>query len=159
MNKGDLIDRVASDAAISKAHADRAIDLMLGGITDSLRKGHRVTLYLPMTPDAAVAMLACARIGAVHSVVFGGFSPEALAGRIADCGSRLVITADEGVRGGKTIPLKRNVDDSLAILATNLFGATPAEAVMPTVSKMRRRISCAISVALPLQWGESDTSR
>ncbi len=81
-------------------------------------KGDRVTLYLPMTPDAAVAMLACARIGAIHSVVFGGFSPEALAGRIADCGSRLVITADEGMRGGKRLPLKANVDRSLAISAT-----------------------------------------
>ena len=79
-----------------------------------VRKGDRVTLYLPMTPDAATAMLACARIGAVHSVVFGGFSPEALAGRIADCGSRLVITADEAVRGGKTVPLKANVDAALA---------------------------------------------
>ncbi len=77
-------------------------------------RGDRVTLYLPMTPDAAVAMLACARIGAVHSVVFGGFSPEALAGRIADCGSRLVITADEAVRGGRTVPLKANVDQALA---------------------------------------------
>ena len=76
-------------------------------------KGDRVTLYLPMTPEAAVAMLACARIGAVHSVVFGGFSPEALAGRIADCGSRLVVTADEGVRGGKTVPLKANVDKAV----------------------------------------------
>ena len=73
-------------------------------------KGDRVTLYLPMIVEAAVAMLACARIGAVHSVVFGGFSPDALAGRIVDCESRLVITADEGRRGGKTVPLKANVD-------------------------------------------------
>jgi acetyl-CoA synthetase len=78
-----------------------------------IRKGDRVTLYLPMMVEAAVAMLACARIGAVHSVVFGGFSPDALAGRIADCGSRLVITADEGVRGGKQVPLKANVDEAL----------------------------------------------
>ena len=77
-------------------------------------KGDRVTIYLPMIPEAAVALLACARIGAVHSVVFGGFSPEALAGRIADCGSKLVITADEGRRGGKRVPLKRNVDAALA---------------------------------------------
>ena len=76
-------------------------------------KGDRVTLYLPMIVEAAVAMLACARIGAVHSVVFGGFSPEALAGRIRDCGSRLVVTADEGRRGGKAIPLKANVDAAL----------------------------------------------
>jgi acetyl-CoA synthetase len=69
---------------------------------------------MPMIPEGAVAMLACARIGAVHSVVFGGFSPESLAGRIQDCGARLLITADEGVRGGRRIPLKRNVDAALA---------------------------------------------
>ena len=77
-------------------------------------KGDRITLYMPMIPEAAVAMLACARIGAVHSVVFGGFSPDALAGRIHDCESNIVITADEGVRGGKTIPLKANVDAAAA---------------------------------------------
>ncbi|WIY70107.1 acetate--CoA ligase [Aquidulcibacter paucihalophilus] len=76
-------------------------------------KGDRVTLYLPMIPAAAVAMLACARIGAVHSVVFGGFSPDSLAGRIEDCGSKVVITADEGLRGGKRVPLKANVDAAL----------------------------------------------
>jgi acetyl-CoA synthetase len=76
-------------------------------------KGERVTIYMPMIPEAVVAMLACARIGAVHSVVFGGFSPEALKGRIDDCASRVVITADEGVRGGKKIPLKANVDEAL----------------------------------------------
>ncbi len=74
------------------------------------KKGDRITIYMPMIPEAAVAMLACARIGAVHSVVFGGFSPEALAGRIHDCESNIVITADEGRRGGKLIPLKANVD-------------------------------------------------
>jgi len=74
------------------------------------QRGDRITIYMPMIPEAAVAMLACARIGAVHSVVFGGFSPEALAGRIHDCESNIVITADEGVRGGKTVPLKANVD-------------------------------------------------
>jgi acetyl-CoA synthetase len=77
-------------------------------------KGDRVTIYMPMIPEAAMAMLACTRIGAIHSVVFGGFSPDSLAGRIQDCDSRLVITADEGVRGGKTIPLKANVDAALA---------------------------------------------
>ncbi len=75
-------------------------------------RGDRITLYMPMIPEAVVAMLACARIGAVHSVVFGGFSPEALAGRIVDCQSKLVITADEGLRGGKTVPLKQNVDQA-----------------------------------------------
>ena len=78
-----------------------------------VRKGDRVTIYLPMIPQAAFAMLACARIGAVHSVVFGGFSPESLAGRILDCDSKIVITADEGLRGGKTVPLKKNVDEAL----------------------------------------------
>ncbi|MGZ8312822.1 MAG: acetate--CoA ligase [Allosphingosinicella sp.] len=77
-------------------------------------KGDRVTLYLPMIPEAAVAMLACARIGAVHSVVFGGFSPEALHGRIEDCASRFVVTADGGRRGGRLVPLKANVDEALA---------------------------------------------
>ena len=79
-----------------------------------VRRGDRVTIYLPMIPDTAIAMLACARIGAVHSVIFGGFSPDSIAGRINDCDSRIVITADEGRRGGKTIPLKRNVDEALA---------------------------------------------
>ncbi|WP_407696349.1 acetate--CoA ligase [Sphingomicrobium arenosum] len=76
-------------------------------------KGDRVTLYMPMIPEGVVAMLACARLGAIHSVVFGGFSPEALAGRLVDCDSRFVITADEGRRGGKTVPLKANVDEAL----------------------------------------------
>ena len=78
-----------------------------------VRRGDRVTLYLPMILEAAVAMLACARIGAVHSVVFGGFSPEALGGRIQDCGSRFVVTADAGMRGGRMVPLKANVDHAL----------------------------------------------
>ena len=79
-----------------------------------VKKGDRVTIYLPMIPETAVAMLACARIGATHSVVFAGFSSEALGGRIADCASTLVITADEGLRGGKRIPLKQFVDGALA---------------------------------------------
>jgi len=78
------------------------------------KKGDRITIYMPMVPEATVAMLACVRIGAVHSVVFGGFSPDALAGRIQDCDSTMVITADEGVRGGRPIPLKANTDDALA---------------------------------------------
>ena len=79
------------------------------------KKGDRVTIYMPMIPEASFAMLACARIGAIHSVVFGGFSPEALAGRIHDCNSKIIITADEGIRGGKIIPLKANVDDAIKI--------------------------------------------
>jgi acetyl-CoA synthetase len=81
---------------------------------EGARKGDRITIYMPMIPEATVAMLACARIGAVHSVVFGGFSPDALAGRIRDCDSNMVITADEGVRGGKPVPLKANTDAALA---------------------------------------------
>ncbi|MEN2977045.1 acetate--CoA ligase [Tistrella bauzanensis] len=76
-------------------------------------KGDRVTIYLPMVPEAAVAMLACARIGAVHSVVFAGFSPDSLSGRITDCGSTVLITADEGLRGGRKVPLKVNADKAL----------------------------------------------
>jgi acetyl-CoA synthetase len=83
------------------------------------KKGDRITLYMPMIPLAAVAMLACARIGAVHSVVFGGFSPDSLGGRIEDCGSTIVITADEGKRGGKRIPLKANVDKALEKVAVD----------------------------------------
>jgi acetyl-CoA synthetase len=78
-----------------------------------VRKGDRVTIYMPMIPEAAYAMLACTRIGAVHSVVFGGFSPESIAGRVLDCSSDFVITADEGLRGGKHIPLKANTDEAL----------------------------------------------
>ncbi|MEP2828434.1 acetate--CoA ligase [Parvibaculum sp.] len=78
-----------------------------------VKKGDRVTIYMPMIPEAAYAMLACARIGAIHSIVFGGFSPDSLAGRIVDCTSNCVITADEGVRGGRKIPLKANTDEAL----------------------------------------------
>ena len=84
-----------------------------------VRKGDRVTIYLPMIPDAAVAMLACARIGAIHMVVFGGFAPHSIADRIADCGSKLVITADEGLRGGRRIALKANVDAALQLPGTH----------------------------------------
>jgi acetyl-CoA synthetase len=78
-----------------------------------VKRGDRVTIYLPMIPEIAVAVLACARIGAVHSVVFGGFSPDSLAGRIRDCRSTFLVTADEGLRGGRTVPLKRNADAAL----------------------------------------------
>src|SRR5436190_16270514 len=80
---------------------------------NGVRRGDRVTIYLPMIPEAAYAMLACARIGAIHSVVFAGFSPDSLAGRILDCKSEVVITADEGLRGGKPVPLKMNTDLAL----------------------------------------------
>ncbi|MDF2996713.1 MAG: acetyl-CoA synthase [Xanthobacteraceae bacterium] len=83
----------------------------------NVEKGDRVTIYMPMIPEAAYAMLACARLGAVHSVVFGGFSPDSLAGRIRDCGSKVIITADEGVRGGRKVPLKANVDAAIAKVA------------------------------------------
>ena len=79
-----------------------------------VQKGDRVTIYMPMIPETAFAMLACARLGAIHSVVFGGFSPDSLAGRISDCGSKCVITADEGLRGGRKVPLKANVDAAIA---------------------------------------------
>ncbi|GAA0539781.1 acetyl-CoA synthetase [Rhizomicrobium palustre] len=82
-------------------------------LAHGVKKGDRVTIYMPMIPEAAFAMLACTRIGAVHSVVFGGFSPDSLAGRIQDCGSTVVITADQGIRGGKTVPLKANTDLAL----------------------------------------------
>ena len=78
------------------------------------KKGDRITIYMPMIPEATIAMLACTRIGAIHSVVFGGFSPDALAGRIEDCNSSIIITADEGIRGGKTIPLKSNTDEAIS---------------------------------------------
>jgi acetyl-CoA synthetase len=107
-------DDPADDARITY----RQLHGMVGKLANALKaqgvvKGDVVTLYMPMIPEAAVAMLACARIGAVHSIVFGGFSPDALAGRIEGCESKYVITADEGIRGGKTIPLKVNVDKAL----------------------------------------------
>jgi acetyl-CoA synthetase len=92
----ELHDEVCRFANVLKAHG--------------VQRGDRVTIYLPMIPEAAYAMLACARIGAIHSVVFGGFSPDALAGRIEDCDSKIVITADEGLRGGRGVHLKKNVD-------------------------------------------------
>jgi len=82
--------------------------------TRNVKRGDRVTIYLPMIPEAAYAMLACARIGAIHSVVFAGFSPDSLAQRVTDAKSKVIITADEGLRGGKKVPLKANVDTALA---------------------------------------------
>ncbi len=101
----ELYDHVCRLANVMKKHG--------------VRKGDRVTIYMPMIPEATYAMLACARIGAVHSIVFGGFSPDALAGRIVDCESTFVITADEGLRGGKHIPLKENTDKAIDIAAHN----------------------------------------
>ncbi|MDF1719957.1 MAG: acetate--CoA ligase [Minwuia sp.] len=107
-------DEPDQDATITyrDLHA-RVCRLSNGLLARGVQKGDRVTIYMPMIPEAAVAMLACARIGAVHSVVFGGFSPEALAGRIEDCTSTCIITADEGVRGGRKIPLKANTDAAI----------------------------------------------
>ena len=108
----------SDDPAVSARISYRELHAQVGRLANALRslgvvKGDRVTLYLPMIPEAAVAMLACARIGAVHSVVFAGFSAEAIASRIEDCSSCVVITADEGLRGGRFSPLKANVDAAL----------------------------------------------
>ncbi|XNM45939.1 AMP-binding protein [Escherichia coli] len=102
----------ANISAIKRLHRDvcRFANTLL---ELGIKKGDVVAIYMPMVPEAAVAMLACARIGAVHSVIFGGFWPEAVAGRIINSNSRLVITSDEGVRAGRSIPLKKNVDDAL----------------------------------------------
>ena len=97
----ELYDQVCRLSNVMKSHG--------------VKKGDRVTIYMPMIPEAAYAMLACTRIGAIHSIVFGGFSPDALAGRIVDCTSTFVITADEGLRGGKKVPLKHNVDLAVEI--------------------------------------------
>ena len=110
-------------AAPAQKISYRELHLRVCRLANALRglgvgKGDRVTLYLPMIPDAAVAMLACARIGAVHTVIFGGFAPHSIADRISDSRSKLVITADEGLRGGKTVSLKANVDAALAMPGT-----------------------------------------
>jgi acetyl-CoA synthetase len=103
------------DKRITYREAHEAVCRLANAMKDrDVKKGDRVTIYMPMIPESAFAMLACARIGAIHSVVFGGFSPDALAGRILDCESTVVITADEGVRGGRKIPLKANTDKALA---------------------------------------------
>ncbi|MGE0254590.1 MAG: acetate--CoA ligase [Alphaproteobacteria bacterium] len=107
-------DDPAESSTLTYRELHRRVCRLANGLKSlGVRKGDRVTIYLPMIPEIAVAMLACARIGAVHSVVFGGFSPDSIAGRIEDCGSNIVITADEGVRGGRKIPLKANVDEAL----------------------------------------------
>jgi acetyl-CoA synthetase len=107
-------DDPADSKTITYGQAHEEVCRMANVLKDlGVRKGDRVTIYMPMIAEAAYAMLACARIGAVHSVIFGGFSPDSIAGRIQDCDSRFVITADEGVRGGKIVPLKMNVDLAL----------------------------------------------
>ncbi|NBU26705.1 MAG: acetate--CoA ligase [Caulobacteraceae bacterium] len=107
-------DDPADSRKVTYGEAHEQVCRMANVLKDlGVKKGDRVTIYLPMIVEAAYAMLACARIGAVHSVIFGGFSPDSIAGRIQDCGSRFVITADEGLRGGKTVPLKMNVDLAL----------------------------------------------
>ncbi|SVC09612.1 uncharacterized protein METZ01_LOCUS262466, partial [marine metagenome] len=101
---------------ITYSELHREVSKLANGMKSlGVKKGDRVTIYMPMIPEAAYAMLACTRIGAIHSVVFGGFSPDSLAGRISDCKSDIVITADEGVRGGKPIPLKKNTDEAITI--------------------------------------------
>jgi len=99
---------------ISYQKAYDEVNLMANSLKKlGVKKGDRVTIYMPMIPEAVYAILACARIGAVHSVVFGGFSPDSISDRIKDCNSSFVITADEGLRGGKTIPIKKNMDEAL----------------------------------------------
>jgi acetyl-CoA synthetase len=132
--------------------------------TRNVKKGDRVTIYLPMIPEAAYAMLACARIGAIHSVVFAGFSPDSLAQRINDCQSKVVITADEGLRGGKKVALKANVDAALTkttgvdwVVVVKRTGAkidmNPSRdfwyheaAEMVTSSTCTRKIRCSFSI-------------
>ena len=109
-------DDPADDKKITYRELHEQVCRLANAMKDAgARKGDRITIYMPMIPEAAYAMLACARIGAVHSIVFGGFSPDALAGRIEDCRSNFVITADEGIRGGRPIPLKANTDKAIEI--------------------------------------------
>ncbi len=126
-SRGDkvaLIFEPDDPAAPSETITYRQLHARVCKLANALRnlgvgKGDRVTIYLPMIPEAVVALLACARIGAVHMVVFAGFAPNSIADRVADCNSKLIITADEGLRGGKKIPLKANVDAALKLPGTN----------------------------------------
>jgi acetyl-CoA synthetase len=116
-----------------------------------VKKGDRVTIYLPMIPEAAYAMLACARIGAVHSIVFGGFSPDSLAGRIEGCESRVLITADEGLRGGKKVPLKKNADAAIAKVGNvdTVFVVTRTGSDVPMTEGRDIRYEDAVASASP----------
>ena len=112
-------DDPAEDKTLTYKELHAAVSKFANGLKSiGVKKGDRVTIYLPMIPEAAISMLACARIGAIHSVVFGGFSPDSLANRIQDCASNVVITSDEGLRGGRAIPLKANTDQALASCPT-----------------------------------------
>ena len=115
------------------------------------KKGDRISIYLPMVPEAAVAMLACARIGAIHSIVFGGFSPDSLANRIQDCGSTLLITADEGRRGGRTVALKTNADAALAHCPTvaNVIVVPVTGADVPMQAGRDHRYAEVLAAASP----------
>ena len=107
-------DDPGEDARLTYRQLHEAVCRLSNGLEAlGAKKGDRITIYMPMIPEAAIAMLACARIGAIHSVVFGGFSPDSLANRIQDCTSNIVITADEGRRGGRSVPLKANTDQAL----------------------------------------------
>ncbi|MES2338806.1 MAG: acetate--CoA ligase [Pseudomonadota bacterium] len=122
---------------------------------EGVAKGDRVTIYMPMIPEAAFAILACARIGAIHSVVFGGFSPDALAGRIEDCDSRVVVTADEGRRGGKRIPLKANVDAAAArapsLSKVIVVQATGGDVAMTTRDVWYHEAAATVSADCPAE--------
>ncbi len=142
-------DDPSEDSAITYRQLHKEV-CRLGNVLRArgVKKGDRVVIYMPMIPEAAYAMLACARIGAVHSIVFGGFSPEALASRIEDCGAVAVVTADEGVRGGKSVPLKANVDKALEGLA----------AVRTVVTVRRTGADVAMSAGRDIWWHEERES-
>jgi acetyl-CoA synthetase len=124
-----LHERVCKFANVLKAHG--------------VKKGDRVTIYLPMIPESAYAMLACARIGAVHSIVFGGFSPDSLKNRVEDADSRFIITADEGMRGGKPVALKKNAD--IALQGAELKCLLSAGLVIPWLGRQDAISGCTKS--------------